>query len=114
MERRTMMTGLGLLALAACGRAPRPRLGPDGLPLPTIYRIGPENEAEVGYRLLDGVNSLRAAAGAGLRGVAFEAGGTLLTDGAACITEADAAGLFLLGIDATSATPEVSNQGSSP
>ena len=41
----------------------------------------------------------RAAAAAGLRGVAFEAGGTLLTDRAACVAEADAAGLFLIGID---------------
>jgi DUF1009 family protein len=34
-----------------------------------------------------------------LRGVAFEAGGTLLTDRAACVAAADAAGLFLFGID---------------
>lgn len=46
-----------------------------------------------------GPATLRAAAAAGLRGVAFEAGGTLLTDRVACVTEADAAGLFLVGID---------------
>ncbi len=46
-----------------------------------------------------GPRTLRAAAAAGLRGVAFEAGGTLLTDRAACVAEADAAGLFLVGID---------------
>ncbi len=46
-----------------------------------------------------GPATLRAAAAAGLRGVAFEAGGTLLTDRAACVAEADAAGLFLIGID---------------
>ena len=41
----------------------------------------------------------RAAAGAGLRGVAFEAGGTLLIDRAGCVAAADAAGVFLLGFD---------------
>jgi DUF1009 family protein len=46
-----------------------------------------------------GPGTVRAAHAAGLRGVAFEAGGTLLTDRAALIAAADAAGLFLLGID---------------
>lgn len=68
MERRIVAAGLLLAALGACGfvgGGARPRLGADGLPLPTVYRIGPEDEAEVGYRLLDGVNTLRTAAGAG-------------------------------------------------
>ncbi len=47
-----------------------------------------------------GPRTLLAAKAAGLRGVAFEAGGTLVTDLAACIEAADAAGLFLLGVDA--------------
>ena len=46
-----------------------------------------------------GPATLRAAAAAGLRGVAFEAGGTLLTDRAGCIEAANAAGLFLIGLD---------------
>ena len=46
-----------------------------------------------------GPATIAAAAAAGLRGLAFEAGGTLITDRAACIAAADAAGLFLLGID---------------
>ncbi len=45
-----------------------------------------------------GPRTLQAAHAAGLRGVAFEAGGTLLTDRAACIAAADTAGLFLYGI----------------
>ncbi len=66
MLRRTMTAGLALALLAACGgRAPQSQIGPDGLPLPTIYRITPEDEAEIGYRLLESVNSLRSAAGAG-------------------------------------------------
>ncbi len=46
-----------------------------------------------------GPATLRGAAAAGLRGVAFEAGGTILADRPALIAEADAAGLFLLGLD---------------
>jgi DUF1009 family protein len=43
--------------------------------------------------------TILAAAKAGLRGVVFEAGGTLLVDRAATIAEADAHGIFLLGLD---------------
>ena len=46
-----------------------------------------------------GPDTIRNAAAAGLRGVAFEAGGTILADRPALIAEADAAGLFLLGQD---------------
>jgi DUF1009 family protein len=45
-----------------------------------------------------GPRTVDAAVAAGLRGIAFEAGGTLFTDRADCIARADAAGLFLLGI----------------
>lgn len=46
-----------------------------------------------------GPNTIDAAAAAGLRGIAFEAGGTLLIDREGCIAGANSAGLFLLGID---------------
>lgn len=46
-----------------------------------------------------GPETVRAAAAAGLRGIAFEAGATLLADRAASLAAADAAGLFLLGLD---------------
>ena len=46
-----------------------------------------------------GPETMRGAAGAGLRGVAFEAGGTILAERDATIAVADAAGLFLLGLD---------------
>jgi UDP-2,3-diacylglucosamine hydrolase len=46
-----------------------------------------------------GPDTIRAAAAAGLRGVAFEAGGTIVADRVAAIAAADAAGLFLLGLD---------------
>jgi uncharacterized protein YkwD len=59
-----MMAGTALLALAACGGGPvRPLRGEDGLPLPTVTRITPEMEAEIGYRMVESVNTLRQAAG---------------------------------------------------
>jgi DUF1009 family protein len=46
-----------------------------------------------------GPNTVRNAAAAGLRGVAFEAQATILADREACLDAANAAGLFLLGLD---------------
>ena len=48
-----------------------------------------------------GPETVRAAAAAGLRGIAFEAGGTLLAERDTLGGAADAAGLFLLGLDPT-------------
>ncbi len=47
-----------------------------------------------------GVATVRLAAEAGLAGIAFEAGGALLVNVGAMIEEADANGLFLLGLKA--------------
>jgi UDP-2,3-diacylglucosamine hydrolase len=46
-----------------------------------------------------GLETVRNAAAAGLRGLAFEAGATILAEREACLTAANAAGLFLLGLD---------------
>lgn len=46
-----------------------------------------------------GPDTVRHAAAAGLRGLAFEAGATILAQRDACVAAADAAGLFLLGLD---------------
>ncbi len=45
-----------------------------------------------------GPETLRGAAAAGLRGVAFEGGGTILAERDAAIAAANKAGLFLLGL----------------
>jgi DUF1009 family protein len=45
-----------------------------------------------------GVETVATAVASGLRGIAFEAGGALIMDEAEMIREADAAGLFLIGI----------------
>ena len=53
-----------MFALAACG-VQGPAIGPDGQPLPQIYRISAGDRDDVQFRLLDGVNALRASAGVG-------------------------------------------------
>lgn len=64
MHRRQFLAALaGLPALAACSPPP-PQLGPDGQPLPVLYRIDPADTARIQFRVLDSVNSLRDAAGA--------------------------------------------------
>ena len=62
MQRREILTGLAMLGLAACG-APKGRIGPDGLPLPQIYRIEPGDKGDIQFRMLDSVNALRNASG---------------------------------------------------
>jgi len=79
-----------MLARAAGLRRP----GPGGV-LVKLVKPGQERRADLPTI---GPATLRAAVEAGLRGVAVEAGGTLLTDRAGLAAAADAAGLFLLGI----------------
>jgi len=64
MLRPTALVLLAALALAACARAPEPQLGPDGQPLPRVYEIRKKDEARITYAMVDGINELRAAAGA--------------------------------------------------
>lgn len=54
---------LSVLALAAC-EPTQPKFGPDGLPLPQVYKITPSDEGKIAYRVLDSANSLRAVRGA--------------------------------------------------
>ena len=55
-----------MIALAACSPSmppAQPQLGPDGLPLPTVYRISAFDQNRIEIRMLDAVNALRAEAG---------------------------------------------------
>ena len=65
MKRSTFLFGAAALALTACAGAPTtPTLGPDGKPLPRLYRIREGDRARIQFRMLDAVNALRQAAGA--------------------------------------------------
>ncbi len=71
------------------------RPGPGGA-LVKLVKPGQDRRADLPTI---GPRTIEAAAAAGLRGVAFEAGGTLVTDMAACVAAADAAGVFLVGVE---------------
>lgn len=66
MSRRSLfLSCAGFLALSACADPlASVALGPDGRPLPVLYRIDPADTARIQFRMLDSVNSLRAASGA--------------------------------------------------
>ncbi len=79
--------------LARAGRLARAE--PGGV-LVKLVKPGQDRRADlptIGPRTIEGAHA------AGLRGVAFEAGGTLVTDLPACIEAADRLGVFLLGLD---------------
>jgi uncharacterized protein YkwD len=65
INRRTGLALLGAATLAACAApAIEQQLGPDGKPLPQVYRINPGDEGKVTYNMLDSINALRGSAGA--------------------------------------------------
>ena len=63
MLRSHALLALVLLGLAACA-TPEPRFGPDGKPLPQVYRISSGDTAKIQFRMLDAINTLRSARGA--------------------------------------------------
>jgi UDP-2,3-diacylglucosamine hydrolase len=79
--------------LARC--APLARPGPGGV-LVKLVKPGQDRRTDLPTI---GVQTVDHAAAAGLRGVAFEAGGTILAERQATVAAANAAGLFLLGLD---------------
>lgn len=79
------------------------RSGPGGV-LVKLVKPGQDRRADLPTI---GPTTIRGIADAGLRGVAFEAEGTILADREALIAAADAAGLFVLGLD-----PETIHKGS--
>ncbi len=73
------------------------RPGPGGV-MVKLVKPGQDRRADLPTI---GPGTIAAAAAAGLRGIAFEAFGTMLTDRAATIADADAAGIFLCGVAIT-------------
>ena len=63
MTRFSVLAVCAAAILSACASTSEPQLGPDGRPLPRIYKIGKSDEAEIPYRMLDSVNTLRSARG---------------------------------------------------
>lgn len=78
--------------LARCG--PLRRAGPGGV-LVKLSKPGQERRADLPTI---GVKTIEGTAAAGLRGIAIEAGGTLVVDLPAVVAAADHAGLFVIGI----------------
>lgn len=66
MVRLLSLLLVSVLVLAGCA-APPPtaRVGADGTPLPQVYRIRGGQTSTIQFRMLDSVNSLRSASGAG-------------------------------------------------
>lgn len=62
MKRRIFISALlSSGALAGCASTAG-RIGPDGLPLPQVYRIPASDTADIQFRMLDSINALRQAA----------------------------------------------------
>ena len=65
MGRIFSLVLIALLALSACTPTPTtPRLGEDGKPLPSVYKIRNSDVGKIQFRMLDSVNALRSASGA--------------------------------------------------
>ena len=62
MSRLLIIVIAALFTLSACDSA-GPTLGPDGKPLPRVYRISAGSTGKIQLRMLDSVNALRNAAG---------------------------------------------------
>ncbi len=73
------------------------RPGPGGV-MVKLVKPGQDRRADLPTI---GPGTIAAAVAAGLRGIAFEAGGTMLTDRATTIADANAAGIFLCGVAIT-------------
>jgi len=64
MLRTIVISLLGALFLAACDVSPvAMRMGPDGKPVPAVYRIGQSDAPRVRQRMQDGLNTMRAQHG---------------------------------------------------
>ena len=72
------------------------REGPGGV-LVKLVKPGQERRADLPTI---GIRTVEACARAGLRGIAVEAGASLIVDRAAVAAAADAAGLFVIGVEA--------------
>lgn len=87
--------------LARCGELRRP--GPGGV---LVKVRKPQQERRVDLPTI-GPQTVTAAVAAGLRGIAVEAGGTLIVDRPRVVEAADEADLFLVGVAASEPDPQI-------
>jgi UDP-2,3-diacylglucosamine hydrolase len=90
--------------LARCAGLVRP--GPGGV-LVKLVKPGQDRRADLPTI---GPETVRGAVEATLRGIAFEAGGTILASREALVARADEAGLFLLGLEPEFLTEQGENE----
>ncbi|MGQ0565057.1 MAG: CAP domain-containing protein [Gemmobacter sp.] len=64
MKAITVLAVCAALALAGCATGGGGQVGPDGRPLPQVYRIDGAQGQRIPFRFLDSVNALRSARGA--------------------------------------------------
>ncbi len=64
LRRELLAMGLVLAGAACSPVSTAPRIGADGRPLPSVYRIGERETREIPFRMLDSINALRRARGA--------------------------------------------------
>ena len=63
MTRLLTLLAVVVLALAACTTT-ETQIGPDGRPLPQVYKIRGSDTSKIQFRMVDSVNALRQASGA--------------------------------------------------
>jgi len=65
MQKRAFLIGFGaLVGVSACASGTQvAQIGPDGLPLPTVYWIRPEDVDAIQFRMEESINALRQSRG---------------------------------------------------
>ncbi|MAM63414.1 CAP domain-containing protein [Maritimibacter sp. UBA3975] len=63
MTRAALLVSALMFLLAACDTGQPMRMGPDGKPMPSVYKISKAQEDRIQFRVLDSVNELREVAG---------------------------------------------------
>lgn len=61
--RHMFLIAAAAALVAACEPTPPPQLGPDGRPIPKVYRISANEAPKVQQRTVDSINAIRQAAG---------------------------------------------------
>ncbi|MBX6322015.1 MAG: LpxI family protein, partial [Rhodospirillaceae bacterium] len=88
--------------VAPAGRRARGAAGRGAAPAGVLVKMRKPQQQSRADPPVVGPRTIEGVAAAGLRGIAIEAGATLVLDRADVVRAADALGLFVVGIDAAS------------